>query len=614
MKYLRRIRKQKGIVGIAFVMAMASMALAMLGGAQLLYISTVKARTTDALDIASLAAGAYIKSIVGSATALTPAQQTAMYNYAQGYLKANIPGNYISSGAVVLNSLAVSASYSASTNTWTVNTSVSGSMNTWTGGSWFGKITNISASNQVQLTLANNLELVLVLDNTGSMADAADSSNSTSKISALKTDAIAMINDLTSNSASGSSVYIGLVPFTTTVNVRDAAGTVPTRWLQSMKDAVVNTLPATAPYPSTGSSTWQGCIAEPHPNNGQLNKPPQTLDPSTSPFHAYFDSWNTNSNSPNITGPTISNTPGSLRNTTSTTSGPTTTYTYTYKYTYSYTYLYSNIYGYSNFNASYSNNCPQATTQFLTSNTTTLTSAINSMVASGSTFIASGIMWGWRMLDHTWAGSAGWGSSPTAPSGQPALPQAASNTLTKAIIIVTDGENTISTFNMFSIADISQAMLQSNGSYGTPPVSATATATAKAKETNTTGITPTSPPTAPDAPSSPGAPSTPSTTDVLGAYNNSGYANSLQPFGGYTTTTQDTIEIAACSAAKAAGIQIYAIALGDAKDDSQMAPAFALLQQCVNNQDQAYEAPTTAQLAIDVSSIEGQLSTLRLTK
>jgi hypothetical protein len=74
----------------------------------------------------------------------------------------------------------------------------------------------------------------------------------------------------------------------------------------------------------------------------------------------------------------------------------------------------------------------------MTNNATTLLSSINAMTAQGDTLINEGMVWGWRMLSPRWQGQ--WGGTMNA-NGLPL----AYNTpgMIKAIVLVTDGENTI---------------------------------------------------------------------------------------------------------------------------------------------------------------------------
>ena len=69
------------------------------------------------------------------------------------------------------------------------------------------------------LAAQNYLEVVLVLDNTGSMTQKASATDNTSKIEALKTAATDLANILFGDNATSDYVKIGVVPFTMAVNV-----------------------------------------------------------------------------------------------------------------------------------------------------------------------------------------------------------------------------------------------------------------------------------------------------------------------------------------------------------------------------------------------------------
>jgi len=380
----------------------------------------------------------------------------------------------------------------------------------------------------------NNLELALVLDNTGSMAETASGTGSGStKMQALQAAATTLINNLiptSSTATSGASVYIGLVPFTTTVSVRDANGNLPSSWLNaSRQDTSGVLLPATTPFAS--AANWNGCITEPSP----LTKPLSLLSPANQPFRAYFDGW------------------------ASSTSHGTTTY--------------------SGFIQYY---CPAQPTTFLTANTTTLINSINNMVASGSTFIASGILWGWRMLSPSWRSSdstQGWGSA--------SLPQNVSSSLTKAMIIITDGANEWQLPTSSFTVPLMTLTKRSGSSYTSPQNGGIGIATT----TNEFGIQ--------------------NLADFTGSY-----VPSLQPFGAInpvygdnsSALIEDAMEINACQQAEAAGVKIWAIIYGN---DSSTAHSLSVMQQCVN--EQAFYAPSDAALQADFKSITAQLNTLRIT-
>jgi hypothetical protein len=74
----------------------------------------------------------------------------------------------------------------------------------------------------------------------------------------------------------------------------------------------------------------------------------------------------------------------------------------------------------------------------MTNSATTLLSSISAMTAEGDTLISEGLVWGWRMLSPRWQGQ--WGGTMSANG----LPLAyGTQGMAKAIVLVTDGENTI---------------------------------------------------------------------------------------------------------------------------------------------------------------------------
>ncbi len=75
----------------------------------------------------------------------------------------------------------------------------------------------------------------------------------------------------------------------------------------------------------------------------------------------------------------------------------------------------------------------------MTNDSTILLNEISSLTANGNTVISQGMQWGWNMLSPRWQGQ--WGGTMDA-NGLPL----AYNTpgMAKAVVLLTDGENTIS--------------------------------------------------------------------------------------------------------------------------------------------------------------------------
>jgi len=540
MANFRFWRDQRGVVSLVFTLSTIGIMVALLSGIDMMRWAAVEARAQNALDAAVLAAGRNLGNLTTNPTA---AQTAAWKADALGYFKANWPDSYLDSNIDTNNVSITMVNTPASGSTpagQTLSMSLTGSLPLLVSGFLGNAPLTVAASNQALRVAKNNLEVVLVLDNTGSMNDSASGSGGTSKLSALKSAASTLIDLLTPTTNSGASVYFGLVPFTTVVNVRDANGNLPTSWLDNSRvDASSQAMQPTAPF---SSNSWNGCLSEAQP----LTNPLTLQTPANRPFRAYFDGWDTNQGwSWGWNGWGWGWVKGAWQ--------------------------------YSNFLQKY---CPAQPTTFLTTNTTTLKQSINSMVANGSTFIASGVLWAWRMLAPTWRNKdsgKGWGSD--------TLPQDNSAYLTKAMIIITDGANVWQLpTSSFSLPDLSKTSL--SGNYYTAPNSA----------------------------------------PILGDPNGSGsgearvygdYHGNLSPFGSTssndgdpaTIAVVDAIQIQVCKQAAADGIKIWGIVYGS---DSGTAHSMTVMRQCVTQA--AYYAPTDQELQKDFQSIAGQLSTLRLTK
>lgn len=97
----------------------------------------------------------------------------------------------------------------------------------------------VAAKNQITREI-NGLEVVMVLDNTGSMSG--------SKLVSLKTAATDLTNILFGSQTVATKLKIGVVPFVTTVNIGTG------------NSALISNLGASPSYPA--SAPWKGCIEE----------------------------------------------------------------------------------------------------------------------------------------------------------------------------------------------------------------------------------------------------------------------------------------------------------------------------------------------------------------
>ncbi|NLH79624.1 MAG: VWA domain-containing protein [Phyllobacteriaceae bacterium] len=267
-----------------------------------------------------------------------------------------------------------------------------------------------------------SLEVALVLDNTGSMADSG-------KIDALKSAATNMVTTLAAKTTSANSVKFALVPFATFVNVGSGYSTAS--WIDSTglspnhSTYFSTSLNRFTLYTALGKS-WPGCVeTRPSPYDVDDTPPsvanPSTLfvpsfhpdEPKSTWFYTYANSYLgdvTNSND------------------------EITKLTYAPKYTSLTGKDFSVSTFYSNYQVAKGPGffCDVKPIVRLTTNTTTINNAINALTVSGSTNIPEGLAWGWRMV------------SPQGPfsDGQ----SYSSNTL-KIVVLLTDGTNAINTFN-----------------------------------------------------------------------------------------------------------------------------------------------------------------------
>lgn len=347
-------------------------------------VQIVQSRMQNSLDAAGLAVGSEASTVdVGAETTK--------------YFFANFPNGYM--GTVITSGPSATPNQ---TNTL-ITLNVAGTVSTT-----FMKVLgvtslNVSATSQITRQ-SKGMELVLVIDNTGSMAQSAG--GSVSKISAAKSAATSLLNILYGGNNTTRNLWVGLVPFSQAVNV----GSVPnvSHWLDSTHDATLN----------WGPTSWYGCV-EARTNGSSLPQYDISDDPpSVTPFRQYYSPCNTNGN---VWYTTTSGSGWSKTTTNCGTSG-----TITYRSGLSPTSRGPNLY------------CPQPVLPMVAEENTVLT-AINNMQAVGDTHIDLGLAWGWRMLSPRWRGL--WGGEMDTNN----LPLDYNTPLmNKVVILMTDGDNTLS--------------------------------------------------------------------------------------------------------------------------------------------------------------------------
>ena len=342
----------------AIIFALASIPILIAAGAAVdisrAYI--VENRLKAALDAAALA--------VGGATGKTQSQLEAV---AQAYFDANYPASKLGVPGVVAvvqsgNTVTLSA-------TADLPTSLMGIVGIGT--------LDIGATSQVT-RMGKKLEVVLVLDNTGSMA-------SNSKMTTLKTAAKNLITTVSGAALNPGDVKVAVVPFNVDVNVGTSyesatwlrwdqftasggggggGGSGSCSWLEILFGLCNNN--------GSGSSShagWAGCVMDRDQNYDAMNTLPPSNSGSSNNEKRYPAS---NSDSDNA-------------------------------------------------------NCNLQTIMPLSYDWTALKSHIDNMKSDGNTNTTIGLAWGWNLL------------TPGAPLSNAA---AANNNLDKAIVFLTDGDNT----------------------------------------------------------------------------------------------------------------------------------------------------------------------------
>ncbi|WP_169738471.1 TadE/TadG family type IV pilus assembly protein [Afifella pfennigii] len=393
----RYLRSEDGallpLIGLASVALIGTVGLAIdIGRAQL-----VHAKLLNAADAGGLAAGAKLNS-------------SSVQDDVDTYVRANFPTGYASSQVT-----SVTATVNASETT--INVSAVAQMPT-TFMQLFGIDTlDVRATSEITRE-TGGLEVVMVLDNTGSMRGY--------KLTALKSAANELV-DILFGDDSPDHLYMGLVPFAQTVNI----GSGKKSWLN-----VDVTDQSAIDYAQSEGYEWNGCVeARTLSGRDVTDDPPSTE--SFSPFYwrdpddlssGYSDQSYNNWASTEATGH------------------------YERQCT---LYFWGRCWRYENvwvedgeertYNTPFSDtfgpnkSCLQAVTP-LTASKSAISNAIDAMKVESDwyTHIPMGAVWGWRMLSPNWRGL--WGGEMDTNN----LPLDYNNDLMdKAAIIMTDGDNTM---------------------------------------------------------------------------------------------------------------------------------------------------------------------------
>jgi Flp pilus assembly protein TadG len=421
----RLVVDQHGAVAPMFLISSAAVLATSFGAIDLVRYNVVQGRLQSALDGATLSAG---RNLANLTPTTGETQNDQWKDDAFQYFRANLPDGYMGSSVLPEDlTITYSEEPSAADNFEAgqfVAMEASGTLPLLSTG--FLKVSsfNLHASNRAVRRVPTDIELVMALDNTGSMDG---TKLDTLKDAATQLSTIVLAAKDPKGGEAPRQIYVGLVPFADTVNVGNTEWT--RKWLSHPpeQDYFINNL-------------WKGCIAEPHKDTwGGDNLPAQVLTPAApfQPLHLTFQTivdgatlglavgsgdpqvyeriWRSTPDAPqprSFDAPDDASLLKHDRRVWATRASDTSFQVYT---------------------AGNPENCVDSRkSRFLGDDLDAIKTAIKNMDANGSTLVPTGLLWAWRMLNPAWTGA--WDGS---ERPRPADPKK----LRKVIVLLTDGQN-----------------------------------------------------------------------------------------------------------------------------------------------------------------------------
>ena len=575
----------EGSLTVMFSLCATMMIGSMCTAIDTIHYQMTQTRIQMALDVATLSSGvnlAHYPTTTGSSLAQWQADARAYYNanMPSGYMEFSMPDANFSATVSGTPSTGQTIKLAATGSAPLLAPIIFGKSASGDGsGSGSGSggspdTVTISAGNTALRQPQSLLELVLVLDNTGSMSDYASSDKTQgTKIQGLRTAATGLVNNIFSVPNNNS--YVGLVPFTTMVNLGSALLPSGSWMTPSFKYNPSNVY--MTPQSGVTGSGWGGCAVE--PRDASSNLYPQAYAPLNSPgFTPFFF----NVPSAGFTVKTYKSTSGGKNNcvvsSTSTvtgvpltlqTNGSTTTCSITNGLGIanawgqaSQTTPKTNTYDQNGNVNGTGSPCSIAPVKFLTQDATSLTTAIGNMQAAGSTIIPTGLLWGWRMLSSNWSNNVSKGNGWVSTDSTLPRPEITQG-LQRVAIVLTDGENNPGS---------------ANGVMPPPSFNGLSGVGSSALQ----------------------APTVTRPSDGSSLVN------------GSTTSVDDinAFQLGVCTAMKNDGVVIYAITFGS---DASSAVAQQVMQSCASPGNY-YHAPTNLDLNTIFQQIASSLGVLRLTQ
>ncbi len=398
-RFLNRVKKlngdQNGVVLILFTLMIVPILMVVAVAIDYGQTLVIKRQLAAAVDAAALA--------VAQMPSLTDAEATAK---GESYIRAHYPDaaiGVLKGFSVVRNGDGVSVSATAEMDTTFLSFAGYDTLSVTVGGMATMKQTK--------------MEVVMVLDNTGSMGEFAGGMK---KIDALKSAASALVDILFQKDTESRYIKIGLVPFANTVNIgsgfRGSAimdETVPTSLNseQILNDIGNGYSSLFQAFDKLGKA-WGGCVRSRLGGNDLSDVAPSKATANTlfTPYFAPDEMDMDPSNArfmPNNSYLKDGIATGKYKN-------------YTF---------YRDSPQWAGWGAGPNYNCPTGPIQPLTNVKTIITTALGKMKAQGNTVIPEGLAWGWRVI------------SPGIPFTE-GVPYDDPETL-KVIILLTDGRNDV---------------------------------------------------------------------------------------------------------------------------------------------------------------------------
>jgi len=389
-------KDDRGVIAMLFAILILPLLTVVAVGVDLSEFLVMKQELQAAVDAAALN--------VGQSPTLS---NSAAATQAQAFISANYPNLSV---IATLKSLTVTQSTSA------VIVTANASMNTNFLQIIGYRTLGVTVSSQVSFA-QNKMEVVLVLDNTGSMSQNYGSMTGIAGLQAAAT----LVNTLFAGDPTGQYVKVAVVPFTAAVNVGTQYATAS--WLDTTGVGVLTRenlhVPAAEGFITFASelrnASWGGCVR-------QRNEPYDLEDvaPTAAVPDTFFTPYFAPSEPQGLYNHYLSD--GSFPN-------GTTQAHIQYSIT---KYNNGTVQNLPDYGPNFT--CPLQQIIPLSNNQTAILDEINAMQAYGATVIPAGLTWGWHLISPIV-------SSVLFPSN--AAVSYSDTTTIKAIILLTDGENDV---------------------------------------------------------------------------------------------------------------------------------------------------------------------------